>query len=238
MPTARPAALLLDFNGTLFEETPPRHAIYAAAARARGIEVEADRMRDAMRAAHAELPRTIDGQFRYTERWFRAFIESVFARVGAGPIAAPGALDALADELLATFSRKDTFRPFPEVRAVIKRLKGAAVPLAVVSNWGPRLPVILALHGLERDFDAIVASALVKIEKPDAAIFRRAAALLGVAPERCLHVGDDPTNDRDGARSAGMSALLLDRAVTAGTRDAERIATLNEVLPRFEIAPI
>jgi HAD superfamily hydrolase (TIGR01509 family) len=49
----------------------------------------------------------------------------------------------------------------------------------------------------------VVTSAEVGLPKPDPAVFRRALELLGVRPERALHVGDSES-DETGARAAGM----------------------------------
>ncbi|MBN9008657.1 MAG: HAD-IA family hydrolase, partial [Rhizobiales bacterium] len=48
-------------------------------------------------------------------------------------------------------------------------------------------------------------------DKPDAAIFEAAASSLGATPSDCLHVGDDPVRDRQGAEAIGMKSFLVDR---------------------------
>ena len=57
-----------------------------------------------------------------------------------------------------------------------------------------------------RYFDtlAIAYSDEVGFRKPDARIFQRSLAALGVAPARALHVGDNPDADVLGARRLGM----------------------------------
>ena len=57
-------------------------------------------------------------------------------------------------------------------------------------------------------------------------------AAVDVAAHEALHVGDSPTEDYEGARSAGLPALLLDRAGVAGD-GYETIRTLQEILPRL-----
>jgi HAD superfamily hydrolase (TIGR01509 family) len=61
-------------------------------------------------------------------------------------------------------------------------------------------------------FDVVVDSATTGAAKPDPAIFRHALSRLGVAAGRALYVGDDPANDLDGARAAGIDAVLIDRS--------------------------
>lgn len=226
----RPLAFLVDAHGTLFHEHPQRHLIYAAAFGRHGLRATPDEIARIMGAVHASLPRRIDGHFRYTEGWFRVYVAEV-----AGHLRFEGELEPLTHELLTAFRVKSSFRAYPEARAVIKRLRGAKIPIAVVSNWGPHLPSVLGQLGFHGDFDAIVASALAQVEKPDPSIFRKAARALGVAIEDCLHVGDHIENDYEGARSVGAAALWLRREPDA---DGESSATtsidsLRGVLARF-----
>lgn len=231
MPKRPFAAVFFDAGHTLFEERPSRFEIYARAARGRGLDVDAARAKAAMLEVHAALPLRIDGAFRYTEGWFRVFIDEVFARLGYAGDAA-----ALQRELLAAFESRATFELYPEVRAVVKRLKGAGLTLGVVSNWGPKLPAILGRLGIGQDFGVIVTSAVAQVEKPDPAIFRRACAELGVEPARALHVGDHAENDVAGAEAAGLEALLLDRAGPDALA-ACSIRDLDGVLSRLGLPP-
>ena len=70
--------------------------------------------------------------------------------------------------------------------------------------------------------------------KPDPAIFRSASSALGVAPAATVHAGDGLVADVEGARRAGLRAILVDRRdqrprLPAGVG---RITTLSE-LPAF-----
>jgi putative hydrolase of the HAD superfamily len=229
---ARPQAVLFDAGETLFREVPARQEIYAAAAREFGLEVDAAQVGAAMRAAHETLPREIEGHFRYTEGWFRTFIESVFI-----PLGLTRDIERLQERLIGTFGRADTFVPFDETRAVLKRLKGAGLKLAVVSNWSPRLPALLSGLGLAGDFQVIVSSSILRAEKPEPAIFRRALEQLGLEAERCLHVGDHPVKDYAGARALCIQARLLDRE-RRYPRHPDRIESLSEILDLFELPRI
>jgi putative hydrolase of the HAD superfamily len=60
-------------------------------------------------------------------------------------------------------------------------------------------------------FDAVLASAEVASQKPDPGIFLEACRRLGVLPHRTLHVGDSVVDDIEGARNAGLQALLVRR---------------------------
>ncbi len=98
----------------------------------------------------------------------------------------------------------------PGAEAVLQELQQRGFKLAVISNGGhgTRLKIIQGL-GFSRYFDLIVSSELAGIAKPDAQIFRYASQALGIAPPKCLFVGDHPVNDIQGANSAGMQSVLL-----------------------------
>ncbi|NLD72376.1 MAG: HAD-IA family hydrolase, partial [Chloroflexi bacterium] len=65
---------------------------------------------------------------------------------------------------------------------------------------------IVRRAGLDAHFDAIVTRQDVWFLKPHPEPIRRAATLLGVAPEECIMVGDT-TMDVRAARSAGAFAV-------------------------------
>ena len=108
--------------------------------------------------------------------------------------------------------------------------------IVVVSNWDSTLPALLDRLDLTRYLDGVVVSALVGASKPSREIFATALAAAGVAPHEVLHVGDSPLDDYEGARAAGLPALLLDRAGLAHD-GVESIRTLREILPRLASGP-
>lgn len=218
-------AVFFDAGNTLFFEKPSRFEIYAAAARDLGLGVAGDDVRRAMLAEHDRLP-AVDGEaVRYTDRWFRAYVPAVFRSLGAGP----DRLEGFADELLQRFRRTARFHLFPETLEVLDALRARGVRTAIVSNWSARLAKHLDDLDLTRRFDAVLISAVEGLEKPDRALFARALERLGVEPGEAIHVGDHPVKDVEGARAAGLRALLVDReASTAGGTDA--IPSLRPIL--------
>ena len=70
--------------------------------------------------------------------------------------------------------------------------------------------------------------------KPDGAIFAHALETLGVEASEALHVGDNREADYDGARAAGIEALLVDRRLTA--RRGDTIPDLRGILERLSEA--
>jgi putative hydrolase of the HAD superfamily len=102
-----------------------------------------------------------------------------------------------------------------------------------VSNWDSHLPRLLDGIGLAEQFGSIVVSAIEETGKPDPEIFLRACARLNVLPEQALHIGDSLVEDFEGARAAGLRALLLDR-LDRHPSILERIRTLSDLPARLE----
>lgn len=192
-----------------------------------------DAVRDALRATWGYVAAR---QARGEERWggdegergfWRTFVQEVFSRVGGGALP-----EKLLDELIEHFAHPESWSLYPEVLEVLAALRERGLKLLVVSNWDSRLPYLLDRLDLTRHFDAVVVSAVVGASKPAREIFDAALEAAGVAAHEALHVGDSPTEDYEGARNAGLPALLLDRAGVA-QGGFESIRSLQEILPRL-----
>jgi HAD superfamily hydrolase (TIGR01509 family) len=102
-------------------------------------------------------------------------------------------------------------RPVPGAVELINALRGR-MKIGVVTNglvadqWEK-----LRVCGLEKAFDAVIISAELGVRKPDPAIFEIALKRLGSTPNKCVVIGDSWKNDVLGARSAGLSAIWINR---------------------------
>jgi putative hydrolase of the HAD superfamily len=218
-------AIFLDVGNTLVREQPSRFEIYALSARQYGLPVTAERMNQLMRAAHRELPREIAGAWRYTDRWFEAYIERIFGDDLGLP---RERLADLSRELFARFADPSTFELFPGAIELCESLRARGLGIGLVSNWSHRLPRLVEQLGLSARTDFVLCSALERLEKPDEQIFRRALERAGVRADEALHAGDDLEKDFHGARRAGLRAVLVDHARTRGA-EAPRVHSLPEL---------
>ena len=101
--------------------------------------------------------------------------------------------------------------PFHDVHACLDELDALGIPYGAVSNNVEEYQRgKLKAAGLER-ITVVVGSDTAGAPKPDPRPFLAGAALLGTAPAQTLYVGDNPVNDVQGARAAGLPAMLLDR---------------------------
>lgn len=118
-------------------------------------------------------------------------------------------------ELVATLRREhDRFNLWRSVPAgvaeALDRARDAGTVLGVVSNSEGHIAELLEAVGLASRFAVIVDSAIEGVQKPDPIIWHRALERIRVAPEDALYAGDVPSVDVEGARGAGLAAVLID----------------------------
>jgi putative hydrolase of the HAD superfamily len=121
------------------------------------------------------------------------------------------------------------FSAFPDAAPALEALRGRGVRLIVVSNWDCSLPDVLARVGLAPLLDGVVVSAVVGERKPSPAIFEHALSVAGAPAESAVHVGDNVVEDVEGARAAGIEAVLVRRDGRAGPPGVRTIASLEEL---------
>jgi putative hydrolase of the HAD superfamily len=226
-------AVFFDAGQTLLFPDPAVEEVYAAAFATHGLVVSVEEVH---RAVHATWRVVAQRREAGEERWgqdgaeagfWRRFVSAVFSELGGGDLP-----ERLLSELVRHFQDGSKWKAFPEVFGVLERLRTAGYRLLIVSNWDSSLPLLLSDLGLAKYFDAVVVSALVGASKPSSQIFAQALQLAGVSAEAVLHVGDSRDEDYEGARAAGLHALLLDRSGRAGTTVDEVVAWLSLSDPR------
>lgn len=118
---------------------------------------------------------------------------------------------------------------------LLEHLKAENYKLAVVSNGqhASRLNILKKL-GFADYFDEIISSEKIGVAKPKAEIFSQSCSLLGVKPSQSLFVGDHPINDFQGAKAAGLQALLLDGFHDNTVENEHKISTLSGILKHLD----
>jgi putative hydrolase of the HAD superfamily len=96
-------------------------------------------------------------------------------------------------------------QPFDRMHDVLAALRSRGMRIAIVTN-GETIFQTRHIKALRlTDFvDEVLISEAEGLRKPDARLFARAAERLGVTPQDCLMVGDNPSADILGAHDAGM----------------------------------
>jgi beta-phosphoglucomutase len=142
----------------------------------------------------------------------------------------PGRSD-LAEEMFRWF-RADRFdRVFSDVFPTLDALRAHGVPMGVLSNFTTNLDDLLVRLGLGDYFDFVIVSARVGIAKPDPRMFDLAVSQAGRPHDRLLYVGDHVGDDIEGARGAGLHAVLVDRRDHCSQAPCSRIESLLHLIP-------
>lgn len=97
---------------------------------------------------------------------------------------------------------------YPDVLSTLTALRQRGYLIGIITN-GNRVPQTCKIDhsGLRPYVDLMMLAGEEAVQKPDSAIFRMAAARLGVPPSACLFVGDHPITDLQGAQNAGFSVV-------------------------------
>ena len=112
------------------------------------------------------------------------------------------------DEVQQLVAGIETLRPFPDVVAALTKLK-TRYPLAILSNGDADMLENARPH-LGIEFDRIISVAEAGSFKPHVATYRKAAELLGLAPDAILFVANHAF-DCVGAKAYGMRTCFVDR---------------------------
>jgi putative hydrolase of the HAD superfamily len=198
-------AVLLDALGTLVRLDPPAPALRAELLRTTGIDVGKEA---AARGFGAEIAYYLEHHMeggdppsleRLRDRCAQALAHGLGVEGLHGPMVREAMLSAL------------RFSPFPDVEPALRELRSRGVRLVAASNWDCSLPEWLEEAGVLTFLDGAVSSAVVGWPKPDPAVFLEALRVAGAGRDEAIHVGDSLENDVEGARRAGVRAILIDR---------------------------
>jgi putative hydrolase of the HAD superfamily len=226
--TGRLRAVTFDVTGTLIHS--PRLAdIYAEVLGRHGLAVEAAQIARLFPEVFRELsvgsPAFVDRFVDHPDGargWWGDLIRRLCLRLEAG---APSPF-AIA-ELYQRFEQAGAWQVYSDVAPSLEALRASGLSLGVISNWDERLPRLLAALALTPHFDVIVRSSEVGLAKPHPAIFQRALDQLGASADQVVHIGDHRLEDFEGAKGAGLHALLLQRRATD---DGALLAVVEQLL--------
>jgi putative hydrolase of the HAD superfamily len=106
--------------------------------------------------------------------------------------------------------------PRADVSKVVIELHKRGYVLGIIANTitETEIPDWLETDGLTGYFRTVILSSKLGIRKPNPEIYLEAARRIGVAPEKCVYVGDNPVRDVEGVLDAGfaMSIILIEPA--------------------------
>ena len=207
-PPSAVRALVFDVFGTVVDWRASIAREVARVAEARGVVVDGGGFADAWRAGYQPaMHRVASGEAPWAtiDVLHREILETLLPRFD---------LDGLDERerahLTAAWHRLD---PWPDSVAGLHRLK-RHWPIGTLSNGNVALLVDLARHG-GLPWDAVLSAELIGKYKPDLAVYRMAARLLGIADGELVLVAAHPS-DLDAARAAGLMTAYVERPMEYG----------------------
>ena len=189
----------------------------------------------AFRRAFREAPppvfaATEPARIKQSERlWWFDIVHHVFYRVGMFE-----RFDEFFDQVFRAFEDHRSWCLFPETKSTLAQLKAQGLELGIISNFDSRLFAVMRGLGIAESFDTVTISSLAQAAKPAPQIFHLALQKHAVDPEEALHIGDSLREDVEGAKKAGLHAVLLDREARQQQADVRNITSLEELFPLLD----
>lgn len=215
MPAPPTHAIFFDAAGTLFRLRESVGQGYAAVALRFGFTIEPSATESEFRKQLKAHPPVSNGNPPMDDgkSWWRSLVARLLDNLDPGGQIPAGTRSDYFETLYAHYGDPAQWTPYPETLEVLETLRRdrPGVDLLVLSNFDGRLHRILEGLGLRPFFKDVIVSTEIGHSKPDPAIFDAACKRHGLLPEHCLHVGDDPEEDWDGASRAGLRILKLQR---------------------------
>ncbi len=217
----RTETLFLDAGGVLVNPNWTRVATHLAA---HGVPMDAARLEAADPLARRALdtPENLRASSDGRKRW--VFMELVLSHAG---VELSERTDAALRDVREYHDRANLWESVPdEVPEALRRMRGMALRLAVVSNANGTVRSLFERIRLLPLVDLVLDSREEGVEKPDPRFFELALKRMEAKAGTTVHVGDLYEADVRGARAAGIEPVLLDRAGLYPDVDCERVPSL------------
>ncbi len=227
MPFALPTVVFFDAVGTLIYPEPSAPAVYVTVGRRFGSRLDEATIAARFRTAfHRQEEADRAGVLRTSEereiaRW-RTIVGEVLDDV-------PDA-EACFHELYAHFARPDAWRCTAGTQDVLNALAERGHVLGLASNFDRRLRHLSESLPPLRPIRNLVISSEIGWRKPAAEFYAEMIRQACASASEILYVGDDFLNDYEGARAAGLQAMLLDPRQNTALPTQARLTSLLELV--------
>ncbi|MFC0508494.1 HAD family hydrolase [Micromonospora costi] len=188
MSRERATALLVDFDGVLRRWDP---AVAAGVERRYGL---AEGVLTEIAMQWGRLQPVLTGQVSHAD-WMTSVVDAL-----ADPAGGAERARAAVEEWQRYRGEVDA-----DVLAFVREARAAGIRVGLATNATDRLDDDLAALGLTDEFDAVVNSYRLGVNKPAKEYFQAACVAVATPPDRVLFTDDEDWSVR-GARAAGLSA--------------------------------
>jgi HAD superfamily hydrolase (TIGR01549 family) len=231
----RYATVVFDVGGTLLRFNLDLLArAYQAAAAPLGVALEFAPTRAALETLESELParsqqRLISLEADDGKHFWDEFYAEGFRRLGVF-----ADMSAAAAHIRERFQRAEFEALFDDVLPALDTLKARGFALGILSNFSANCEDVLRLVGIHSYFSFFVVSALAGVEKPDPRIFDLTVRAANQPRADIVYIGDSVFHDIQGARRAGIDAILVDRQNQHRDWNGARVQNLQKLITYLE----
>jgi putative hydrolase of the HAD superfamily len=224
-------AVFFDYFNTLVYFDPPREKHYADTAAGFGVIISPEAVAAALPEADAWW-RSENTRATIKDREQEAKFDAYrgyglrILRDAENSVSPEQALQTLAGAFSVGFKFKNYSDSLPALQA----LKSKNIQMGVISNIGEQIDAYIDKAGFTDYLTYKVTSFEAGCDKPQPQIFQLALQRAGVTSTETLFVGDQYDLDVLGARSAGITPILIDRDGAGATYDCIVIKELSQVI--------
>lgn len=215
MTIQQPKVIFLDAVGTLFGIRGSVGDVYSAIARKFGVKVPAESVTQSFLQAFSSaqppiFPGTEPEEIPHCEfEWWRVIALRTFQQVGV--LNQFSDFTDFFDELYNHFATAKPWFIYPDVIPSLEAWRRIGIQLGVLSNFDSRLYLVLKALKLEEYFTSVTISTVTGAAKPNPQIFAAALQKHYCDPKDAWHIGDSFKDDYQGAKAAGLRAILIER---------------------------
>jgi putative hydrolase of the HAD superfamily len=210
-----PKVIFIDAVGTLFGVRGSVGEVYSAIAHQFGVVVPAETLNEAFFQAFAAssapiFPGNDPEEIPQCEfEWWRVVALRTFQQ--AGVLNQFADFTDFFDYLYHHFATAQPWFIYPDVVPALESWRRIGIQLGVLSNFDSRLHFVLKALKLEEYFTSVTISTQTGVAKPDPKIFTTALEKHFCEPKDAWHIGDSFKEDYQGAKAAGLRAILVER---------------------------
>jgi len=211
----QPQVIFLDAVGTLFGIKGSVGKVYGEIAQKFGVEVTSEELDQAFYKSFKESDKMAFPGVPHSEiplrefEWWEAVAIQTFQEVGV--------FDRFADfasffsELYDHFATDEPWFIYPDVLPALSHWQELGISLGIVSNFDSRIYPVLEALNLAQFFSSVTISTEVGAAKPEPEIFYAGLEKHNCPIDAAWHIGDSYKEDYQGAKAAGLRAILLNR---------------------------
>ncbi len=221
------SAAVFDCAGTLLRLDPSSEQIFQDAAAELGLDIALVEIARAYEIVNFAL------QIKSSEQTTKAKRDAFYSEFNRSLCVALGidrSFDRLHPLLLARFSTRRHWVAFDDAAAALS-VVGARVAIHALANWDRHLDDVLVRAGLRHLIGDAAASEELGAEKPARACFDAFLARNALDPAEVVYVGNEYVADVVGARTAGLTPILVDRGNRLQYADCLRVQSLLDLTP-------